>query len=57
MTKKNIYDINRIKTHDRRPFSLFLTKKELTAMNSYANSDALLHTLGVVKEKETQRDE
>jgi hypothetical protein len=30
-------------------------KKELKAMNSYANSDALPRTLGVVKEKETKK--
>jgi hypothetical protein len=58
MTEKKMYDMNRIKIHDRHPLSFFnKKKKELTAMNSYANSDALLHTLGVVKGKETRRDE
>lgn len=34
-------------------------KKEMTAMSSYANSDALshTHTSSVVKEKETRREE
>jgi hypothetical protein len=35
----------------------FKKKKEVTAMNSYANSDALSRTSGVVEEKETKRDE
>ncbi len=40
------------------PLFLSLVKRaEVTAMNSYANSDALSRTLGVVKEKETRRDE